>query len=134
MASALTALRTGSSSLPTTVTLRCALIKDRQPTDGFYRCRVTRSITNGNTIARAAQVTIIYLDLRTYQFRAEMTGMGLGVLLMRRIIDDAQSRGTNEMFGEVLRENSAMLKLCQVLGFARSTLPDEPDIIRVSLA
>ncbi|MGC1953821.1 MAG: bifunctional acetate--CoA ligase family protein/GNAT family N-acetyltransferase [Gammaproteobacteria bacterium] len=65
--------------------------------------------------------------------RGDMTGMGLGVLLMRRIIDYAQSRGIKEIFGDVLRENSTMLKLCQALKFTRSTLPDEPEIVRVSL-
>lgn len=66
--------------------------------------------------------------------RGDMTGMGLGVLLMRRIIDYSRSRGIKEIFGDVLRENTTMLKLCQALGFARSALPDEPEIVRVSLA
>ncbi|MFZ0254751.1 MAG: GNAT family N-acetyltransferase, partial [Gammaproteobacteria bacterium] len=65
--------------------------------------------------------------------RGDMTGMGLGVLLMRLIIDYAKSRGIKEIFGDVLRENSTMLKLCQALKFTRSTLPDEPEIVRVSL-
>ncbi len=66
--------------------------------------------------------------------RHDMTGMGLGILLMRRILDYARSRGIREVYGDVLRENRTMLKLCEVLGFARSNVPEEPGIVRVSLA
>ena len=65
--------------------------------------------------------------------RHDMTGMGLGVLLMRRLIDYARQRGTKEMFGDVLRENTTMLRMCEVLGFARSSVPDEPGLMRVTL-
>ncbi len=65
--------------------------------------------------------------------RGDMTGMGLGVLLMRRIIDYARDRGIGELYGDVLRENRTMLRLCQVLGFVQSNVPDEPGIVRVSL-
>jgi acetyltransferase len=65
--------------------------------------------------------------------RGDMTGMGLGVLLMRRIIDYARSRSIREMYGDVLRDNTTMLKLCKVLGFGESCLPDEPTLVRVTL-
>ncbi len=32
-----------------------------------------------------------------------------------------------------MRENTTMLRLCQVLGFTRSNLPDEPGVVRVTL-
>jgi len=63
----------------------------------------------------------------------EVTGMGFGVLLMRRIIDYARSRGIRRIFGDVLRENTIMLKLCHALGFMREGVPDEPEIVRVNL-
>jgi acetyltransferase len=66
--------------------------------------------------------------------RHDMTGMGLGVLLMRRILDYARRRGIREIFGDVLQENRTMLKLCDVLGFKRERAPDEPGIVRVTLA
>lgn len=50
----------------------------------------------------------------------EMTGMGLGILLLRRLLDYAQRRGLEEVHGEVLRENRPMLKLCKILGFTQS--------------
>jgi acetyltransferase len=65
--------------------------------------------------------------------RHEMTGLGLGVLLMRRIIDYARHRGIGEIFGDVLRDNRTMLKICEFLGFHRTTQPDEPDLVRVTL-
>ena len=65
--------------------------------------------------------------------RHDMTGMGLGVLLMRRLLDYAQLRGIREIYGEVLQENRTMLKLCEVLGFTRSRSPDDPSIVRVTL-
>ena len=65
--------------------------------------------------------------------RHDMTGLGLGVLLMRRIIDYATGRNIGEIYGDVLRDNKTMRKLCQVLGFTESNLPDEPSIVRVTL-
>lgn len=65
--------------------------------------------------------------------RRDVTGMGLGVLLMRRIIDYARSRGIGEIYGEVLRENSTMLKLCRVFGFSKVFDPEEPETVRVVL-
>ncbi len=64
----------------------------------------------------------------------EMTGQGLGMLLMRRIIDYARNRGIRELFGDVLRENRTMLKLCDILGFSRHSEADEPSIVRVALS
>jgi acetyltransferase len=65
--------------------------------------------------------------------RHDMTGMGLGVFLMRRILDYAQRRGIREIQGDVLQENRTMLKLCEVLGFERRRSADDPEIVLVSL-
>ncbi len=63
----------------------------------------------------------------------EMTGQGLGMLLMRRIINYARNRGIKELFGDVLRDNRTMLKLCDILGFTRRNDAEEPSIVRVTL-
>lgn len=65
--------------------------------------------------------------------RHDMVGLGLGIVLMRRIIDYARDRGIGEMFGDVLRENRPMLKLCKILGFSESRVPDDPGVTRVTL-
>jgi acetyltransferase len=62
-----------------------------------------------------------------------ITGLGLGKLMMRRILDYARQRGIREVFGEVLRENRAMLGLAKSLGFEQKRQPDEPGTVRVSL-
>ena len=65
--------------------------------------------------------------------RHDMTGMGLGILLMRRIIDYARSRSIGEIYGDVLHDNRIMLKLCRVLGFSEQAAPDDPGLVRVTL-
>lgn len=65
--------------------------------------------------------------------RSDMTGMGLGIVLMRRIIDYARGRGVREIVGDVLRENTTMLKLCRFLGFTFTGTPGEETVVRVSL-
>lgn len=65
--------------------------------------------------------------------RHEMTGLGLGVLMMRRIIEHARRRGTRELFGDVLKDNATMLKLCEVFGFEQRRLPEDTGQVRVTL-
>ncbi len=65
--------------------------------------------------------------------RRDMTGLGLGPMLLRRIIDYAGSRGIGEIFGEVLSENKSMLKLCRVFGFRFKSDREDPGIMKVSL-
>lgn len=65
--------------------------------------------------------------------RRDMTGLGLGPMLLRRIIDYAGSRGIGEIFGEVLSENKSMLKLCRVFGFRVKSDREDPGIMKVSL-
>ena len=52
---------------------------------------------------------------------------------MRRIVDYARHCGIREIYGDVLRENRTMLRLCEVLGFTKSSSPDGFDIVRVTL-
>ena len=66
--------------------------------------------------------------------RSDLKGQGLGHRLMTEIIDYARSRGLNRIFGEVLRENTTMLRMAGELGFARADVPDEPGIIHVTIS
>ena len=63
--------------------------------------------------------------------RGDMTGRGLGVLSMRRIINYARSRGIREISGDVLTENTRMLELCDFLGFKKKRHDDDPGLVRV---
>jgi acetyltransferase len=65
--------------------------------------------------------------------RHDMIGLGLGIVLMRRTIDHARNRGIKEMFGDVLSANRPMLKLCKILGFTQSRVPDDPGVVWVTL-
>lgn len=60
--------------------------------------------------------------------RREMTGSGLGPLLMRRIIDYACNRGTATLYGEVLSDNILMLRLAAAFGFTTKPVSDDPGL------
>ncbi|MDH3910783.1 MAG: bifunctional acetate--CoA ligase family protein/GNAT family N-acetyltransferase, partial [Rhodospirillales bacterium] len=64
--------------------------------------------------------------------RSDIQGRGIGRLLMDRILAYAQSRGTGEVWGNVLAENDAMLTLARELGFKVAQLPDEPGVARIT--
>jgi acetyltransferase len=57
----------------------------------------------------------------------------IGLLLMRRIIDYARQRGIREIYGEVLQENDAMLRINKALGFTVTPHLDEPGLLHVTL-
>jgi acetyltransferase len=57
--------------------------------------------------------------------RSDWKGRGVGYLLMQSLIAIARDRGIEELFGEVLRENQPMLRMCRELGF--TTAPDPRD-------
>lgn len=56
--------------------------------------------------------------------RSDMKGLGLGQMLLEKMIRYCRQRGYREMVGEVLRENRPMLALAHRLGFASRVLPD----------
>lgn len=59
--------------------------------------------------------------------------VGLGALLMQRLIDDCRRRGLIEIWGYVLLENRPMLELCRELDFTRRLMRDEPGTALISL-
>jgi acetyltransferase len=63
----------------------------------------------------------------------DLTGMGLGPMLLRRIIDYAKAQGIGKLFGEVLSDNKPMLTLCKAFGFQIRRDPDDPGSMIVSL-
>ena len=59
--------------------------------------------------------------------------LGLGKLLLQRLIEDCRRRGLAELWGYILLENEPMLDLCHELGFERQLLRNEPGTTRVVL-
>lgn len=59
--------------------------------------------------------------------------LGLGALLMQRLVDDCRRRGLSELWGYVLLENRPMLQLCRELGFERRMMADEPGTALITL-
>jgi len=73
---------------------------------------------------RAAEFAIVV--------ESKLAGLGLGALLLRRLIDYARSRGIAELWGDVLPDNAVMLALAHSLGFEETRTTN--DVVRVSLA
>ena len=63
----------------------------------------------------------------------EATGIGLGSLLLRRLIDYARAQGIRELFGEILRDNESMLELCRAMGFTVQVCPEDPGVMIATL-
>jgi GNAT superfamily N-acetyltransferase len=61
------------------------------------------------------------------------TRLGLGALLMQRLVDDCRRRGITEIWGYVLLENRPMLDLCKALGFVRRRMDNEPGVAQIAL-
>jgi acetyltransferase len=60
-----------------------------------------------------------------------MTGKGLANKLMNALMDVAREKGFKIIQGEVLSNNSHMLKLMKHLAFEIETSPDDPHVKNV---
>jgi acetyltransferase len=65
--------------------------------------------------------------------RSAFKGHGLGWLLMQRIIEYARLIGLTRVHGQVLAENTTMLRMCAELGFHIEDDPGGKGIKRVTL-
>ncbi len=65
--------------------------------------------------------------------RSDLQGMGLGAVLMKKIIRYCRGRGMRELTGDVLSRNVRMLALAADLGFRRD-ISDEPGVVRVRIS
>lgn len=63
--------------------------------------------------------------------RTDRQGLGLGSLLMTRILGYGWDRGIGRIIGDVLGENERMLDLCRSLGAEVRQHPDESTLLRV---
>jgi acetyltransferase len=53
---------------------------------------------------------------------------------MQLIIEYAKSKGLSGIYGEILQENSVMLKMCRELGFKIKTDAEDGGVCDVTLA
>jgi len=65
--------------------------------------------------------------------RSDLKGQGSGWALMQMIIEYAKSEGLKHIFGQILRENSIMLKMCPELGFEVNNDLEDRDVCDVTL-
>lgn len=65
--------------------------------------------------------------------RSDLKGHGLGWALMQMIIEYAESEGLKRIVGQILLENSVMLKMCRELGFEIKANPNDRGICDVTL-
>jgi acetyltransferase len=62
--------------------------------------------------------------------RSDRQRLGLGRVLMRRLLDYARSHALDEIFGDVLAENARMLDLCRSLGAEIRRHPEDSTLLR----
>jgi acyl-CoA synthetase (NDP forming)/RimJ/RimL family protein N-acetyltransferase len=76
-------------------------------------------------------------DLRQAEFavilRSDLKGRGLGWGLMQRLIAYARNAGLEAITGDILRENTTMLRMVAGLGFRVEPNPEDASIVRVRL-
>jgi RimJ/RimL family protein N-acetyltransferase len=65
--------------------------------------------------------------------RSDLKGKGLGWDLMQLIIEYAKSKGLRRITGQILQENSVMLKMCRELGFKVKTDAGDRGVCNVTL-
>ena len=62
-----------------------------------------------------------------------VSGQGLGKILMRRLIEWCKHNHVRHLWGDVLDDNDAMLKLAESLGFTKESRHTTPGITRIVL-
>jgi acetyltransferase len=66
--------------------------------------------------------------------RSDLKGQGLGWQLMQLIIAYAKSEGLKRIEGQVLTENTVMLRMCEELGFHVAQDREDPTVMSATLA
>jgi RimJ/RimL family protein N-acetyltransferase len=65
--------------------------------------------------------------------RSDLKGRGLGWALMQLIIEYGKYAGLSRIYGQILKENSIMLRMCRELGFTVTTDAEDRGVCDVSL-
>lgn len=83
---------------------------------------MVRAVTDPDNIR--AEFSVVILD--------DLQGEGLGLILMRKIIDYCRSRGTLELAGSTLPSNKGMQALARKLGF-RVSYNAEEEVVEMKM-
>ncbi len=62
-----------------------------------------------------------------------VVGLGLGRLLMLRLVEWCGENAVTELWGDVMDDNTPMLELASHLGFQRTALHGSPGLVRITL-
>jgi acetyltransferase len=65
--------------------------------------------------------------------RSDLKGLGLGKMLMQKLVDYCRSRGTREIVGEAMSQNSRVIALARSLGFEVIPGPEGVRQLRLQL-
>jgi acetyltransferase len=66
--------------------------------------------------------------------RSDLKGKGLGMLLMKKLIDYCRARGIREIVGEALPQNAPVIGLVKKLGFTVEPVDEEEGVRKFKLA
>ncbi|KEA62762.1 Protein acetyltransferase [Marinobacterium lacunae] len=89
---------------------------------GYETLGVVRAVTDADNVRAEFSVVI----------RDDLQGEGLGIILMRKIIDYCRSRGTLELSGSTLTTNKGMQALARRLGF-RISYNAEEEVVEMKM-
>ena len=100
-----------------------AFIATRPGSDGLAETiGVARVVADPDNIQAEFAVTV----------RSDLKGHGLGRLLMEKLIEYCRRRGTREIVGEAMPQNTRVINMVRALGFAVTRTPGD-DTMRLSL-
>jgi len=101
-----------------------AFIATRKNADGVNETlAVARVVADPDNTSAEFAVTV----------RSDLKGMGLGGIMMKKLIDYCRARGTGEIVGEALPQNSRIVAMVKKLGF-EVTIDGEEGIRKMRLA
>ena len=101
-----------------------AFIATRKRADGsFATLGVARAIMDPDNVQAEFAVIV----------RSDLKGLGLGTILMHKLIDYCRHRGTREMIGETLSQNVGLLNLVRRLGFEVDESAGDTRALRLDL-
>ena len=66
--------------------------------------------------------------------RSDLKRIGLGSALTEHLLDYARAHQIGQLFGVVMRENTAMVKFAAHIGFATAVDPDDPQRMQITLS